>query len=187
MNSYAKSAYRVLRAQKLIRRPVVALIQYAFLAHCAYAADSVTIQLSGEISPRCEINNLAAVVDLGTLNSGGEQILQFDVHCNDSFSYQLTSRHGGLRHSDTAADNPAFLSLLPYSIDIAIPTDNGAITEQCESAQIRAGSQGCGVKASEGSAATNKTGSLVIRWDSTTTPIAGTYRDVLSLTLQPVL
>jgi spore coat protein U-like protein len=188
LNSYAKSAFPVPRAQKLIRRPVIALVQYALLAHGAYAADSVTIQLSGEISPRCELSSPATVVELGSLNAGGEREFQFDLHCNDTFAYQLTSRHGGLSHSDAAMTaNAPFVSLLPYTVDITIPSDDGAMVEQCESGQLQAGVQGCGAKASGGSAATNKTGSLIIRWDSGSTPIAGTYRDVLSLTLQPVL
>jgi hypothetical protein len=188
LNAYAQSAFRVSRAQKLIRRPVVALLQYAMLVHGAYAADHVTIRLSGEIAPRCEISSPATVADLGRLDSGGEHIFQFELHCNDAFAYQLTSRHGGLKHSDGAATATGpFVSLLPYTVDITIPSDDGAMVEQCGSGQLQAGVQGCGAKASQGSAATNKTGSLVIRWDSSSAPIAGVYRDVLSLTLLPAL
>jgi hypothetical protein len=188
LNSYAKRAFPRSRTQKLIRRPVIALLQYALLAHGAYAADTVAIRLFGEISPRCELSSLATAVELGTLGGGGEREIQFGIHCNDAFAYQLTSRHGGLSHSDAAATaNAPFVSLVPYTVDITIPSDNGAMEEQCDSGQLQAGVQGCGAKASGGSAATNKTGSLVIRWDSSSTPIAGVYQDVLRLTLLPAL
>jgi hypothetical protein len=189
LNAYTQSAFPVSRAQKLICKPVIALLQYALLAHGAYAADSVTIQLSGEISPRCAISSPTTVADLGTLDGGGgEREIQFELHCNDAFAYQLTSLNGGLKHSDAAGTaNAPFVSLLPYTIDITIPSDDGAMVEQCESGQLQADVLGCGAKASGGNAATNKTGSLIIRWNPASTPIAGTYQDVLHLTVHPDL
>ncbi len=176
------------RSPGLLRRPALILIHYALLAHCAYAAETVTIELSGEILPRCEVSSLENTVDLGLLNMAGEREIHFDFHCNESFSYKLSSHHGGLKHSAAAqSDAAGFSSLLPYTIDINIPTDDGAIIDRCESIHLKAGSQGCGMQTSGGSTAIGKTATLVIRWHPDATPVAGIYQDVLRLTLEPDL
>lgn len=164
------------------------LVWHLNISSFAHAADDVTINIRGKISPRCEISNLAAAVELGSLNEHGELAVPFRLYCNDPFMYRFSSAYGRLKHSNSSGhERSGFSSSIAYSIALSLPTDDGLISNTCLSTEIMPGSQVCGNGASRASAMVDANATLTFRWHPDPHIIAGTYSDVFKLTIEPDL
>ena len=153
----------------------------------ASANDQVTIEITGMIEVECGISDMPPTVNLGDLTAVGSRTIPFRVHCNTPFAYSLQSREGGLRHASAQHAGAGFLLLLPYSVDIRIPTNAGTIVNQCASQSLAADAPGCTFSNSGNGVAIQQNSSLTISWSISGKPVAGSYMDVLTLEMRPQL
>ncbi len=178
----SRSGWTVLRGYHW---PVVAFSLMAGFAASVRAGDAVSIELQGEVPTMCRLTSPSAAVDLGVLVNSGSRQIPFDVDCNTPFSYGARSLAGGLRVPDLGAPPPGFASLIPYLLQLSIPTDAGVVTGQCESSELNGDNPACTYESSPTGIAIGQTGTLTLTWATQDELVAGTYTDVLTLTVQP--
>lgn len=154
------------------------------LAFCgtAFAADQVQIALVGEIERTCGVSGGIAAVDLGDVTAISRRDLTLGVTCNTPFQYTLVSANGGLRHSGTLTRIGAFADLLPYRVDVVVPTDTGRASFACDSAAMVESARRCAPADSGDGIALGRTAALSLSWQLPPLPmIAGRFEDALTI------
>jgi hypothetical protein len=151
------------------------------------AEDLVTIEVVGEIDPKCRLNALPVGIELGQISKSGTQLIPFQINCNAPFEYSVRSRDGALKHLDVIEASIGLVAQIPYKLDVRIPTDEGLILDQCDSSNLSGSSPSCGHGNSGSSTAIDQTASLTLSWNVSAELVAGTYSDVLTLTFRPRL
>ena len=153
----------------------------------ACAEDVVTIEVVGEIQPKCRLSALPADIELGQISTSGSRFIPFQIDCNTPFEFSVRSRDGALKSLGSPENSVGFVSQIPYLLEIRVPTDEGLILDQCDSASLAGASPSCGHGNSGFATAIDQTASLKISWAVGAELIAGTYSDVLTVTFQPRL
>ena len=144
----------------------------------AQAADATaTLEIVGEISPRCSIS-LREVTIGRVLNDGpGGEHVDFAVDCNQRLTVNMRSLYGGLQHEahDRLGVSPGFISFLPYtaSFEVAAP---GASPVVFRSEEMIGGATG-----SIGVAPYKAQGRLNVNWTPEAHLIGGAYSDVIEI------
>lgn len=105
-------------------------------ATTAVAWDQVQIALIGEIERTCSVSGGLDAVDLGDVTRGSRRDLSLGVSCNTPFQYTLVSANGGLRHNGGLKRIGGFTDLLPYRVNVLVPTDTGSAAFSCASDQM---------------------------------------------------
>ena len=163
----------------------------AFVAGCAaqpsQSSDLVSIGLEGEIEAECQLDFTNSTANLGQIGASGLKVIPFTLNCNTPFAYHVHSRERGLKHSGQSTQQPSFADLLPYTLDLRIPTDAGIISERCISGSLGGTVTDCANGASGGGIAINQNGSVTISWSTQSELLAGVYSDVLTFTVRPQL
>lgn len=149
-----------------------------------HAGDKVTIEISGVIETECAVSGLQSHANLGQLSPSGTQMSSFQINCNTPFGYELQSSQGGLRHASARTAGVGFTTLIPYAVEVKIPTNIGLIFDQCTS-QMMASSDGCAWSNSGNGISINETGSITIAWSANGQFVAGSYSDLLTLNIFP--
>ncbi len=148
----------------------------------AFAADQVQIALVGEIERTCSVNGGLAAVDLGDVTAISRRDLTLGVTCNTPFQYTLVSANGGLRHTGTFSRIGAFADLLPYRVDVDVPTDTGRALFACDSASMAESTHRCAPADSGDGIALGRTAALSLSWQLPPLPmIAGRFEDALTI------
>jgi len=150
----------------------------------SFAGDNISIELQGEIEPQCRLSNVATHVQLGHITPAGSHAVNFGIHCNAPFRYTIRSQEGGLRHSGQPLVRVGFTGLIPYALRITIPTDTGGISDLCDSSQL-SGDGACAFSHSGNGIALAQTAALIFSWSLSQEPIAGSYADVITISVQP--
>ena len=135
--------------------------------------------------PYAGLTSPSATIDLGILANSGSRQIPVDVDCNTPFSYVVRSLAGGLKVPDSGAPPPGFASLIPYLVQLSIPTDAGVASGECESSELIGDNPACTYGSSPTGIAIAQTGTLTLTWATPNELVAGTYSDVLTLTIQP--
>jgi hypothetical protein len=151
------------------------------------ASDVVTIELSGEIEPKCGLSALPAALGLGQISSSGSQEVPFRVDCNTPFEYVVASREGALKNNDFSGNAAGFTNRLPYLLEIRVQIDGGVLVSRCDSADLTGSSPACGNANSGSATAIDQAASLAISWAAGAELSAGTYSDTVTLTFRPRL
>jgi hypothetical protein len=167
-----------------------------FLAASALAGDlaaeasRVSIELQGQIEPKCGLSGAAGQLDFGSLGTAGarqERALAFTVNCNTPFTYGMSSAFGEMRHQSTVAGAGGFVGRFPYQVLLTIPTDDGGtLRKSCESAQLAGVSgQAAGCEADSGETTSmGKTAALTVSWGPVGGPLlAGQFADDLRISV----
>jgi hypothetical protein len=147
------------------------------------AGETVSIELEGEIEPKCGLDAMADYLELGEIGSVGSKSASFSISCNAPFSYSLHSQEGGLRNTATAPSS-SFISLLPYLVGVDIPTNTGSIADECMSSSLQSSPSGCAHSTSGNGVSINQTGSLTISWSVPEELMAGSYTDTLTINVE---
>ncbi len=151
----------------------------------AAAADQVQIALVGEIERTCALSTANAAVDLGDIRTTGRRDLALGVSCNSPFRYTLTSANGGLRHAGGLNRIGPFAELLPYRVDVTVPTDTGRAVFGCDSTALSgaaANPTGCPPADSGGGIALGGSAALALSWQTPPLPLpAGDFADALTI------
>ena len=163
---------------------IIAAIGLAVRAAPSLAGDAVSIVLQGEVDPECRMSGIASVVDLGQITKTGSRVFNFGIHCNSPFRYTLRSQQGGFRNGDHALIRSGFTALIPYSVRVSIPTDAGGVLDICDSTQISGTATTCTTSDSGNGIAIEQTGSLTLSWSIAQEPVAGTFADILTFSVQ---
>jgi hypothetical protein len=174
------------RVSRRARACVIAFFAASAQTTSACAGDSVAIELVGDIEPECRLTALPGGINLGTLAKTGTQLIPFQLNCNAPFDYSVRSREGGLKAG--ALNVPlGFAAKIPYALETRIPTNEGIIIDQCGSATLATAAPPCGHGGSGSAIAIEQTGSLMISWAIGDELVAGTYTDVVTLSVSPRL
>ncbi len=163
---------------------VLAILAVGRYSSGAVAEDSVSIELVGEIEARCRLLQLPATLDLGRLTKSGVQLVPFQIDCNSPFAYEVRSREGGLK-SENAVVAAGFAAIIPYTLELRVPTDGGFILDQCNSATLAIALPACGHGNSGSAVAIEQTASLMISWSTSEELVAGVYADVVTVNVSP--
>lgn len=150
----------------------------------AHAAEDVSIELSGDIEARCRFTSFLSSAELGEVLQTGTQQIPFQIDCNTPFSFEVRSREGALK-GQAAMTAPGFANIIPYTLELKIPTDEGLIASQCASSTLAASTPSCGRGTSGSAIAIEQTGSLTISWSIADVPVAGSYADIVTVTVGP--
>lgn len=158
----------------------------AIAASPALALDQVHIALVGEIKRRCALYGVGATVDLGDIRTSGHRDLALRVSCNTPFQVDVHSANGGLRHAGGVTRIGQFTDLLPYWVDVTVPTDTGHAVFACASDAMANGAAGCAPADSGRGIALGQTAALTLSWQSPPLPmIAGRFEDALTISFSP--
>ncbi len=129
-------------------------------------ADSVKIELRGEIRPSCALAGAPASLDLGEISQGaasGQTEFTFQLSCNTPFTYRLSSVNGAMRNDEGAAGT-GFAAEFPYKATLTILADDGgALTLDCAGAALSEASGGC-LAGSGDRTAMGQDASLAVSW-----------------------
>jgi hypothetical protein len=150
-----------------------------------HAEDLVTIEVVGEIDPKCRLSALPTGIELGQISASGTRSIPFQIDCNTPFEFSVRSRDGALKNPGTPENSIGFLNQIPYALEVRIPTDEGLILDQCDSGILSEASPSCGHGNSGFATAIDQTASLIVTWAVSAELVAGTYSDVLTVTFQP--
>ena len=188
MRYVCRKMHDIWRKRKLASCFAMAILALSqMLCDRLVADDTVSIEVSVQIQPACLLNNPTYSADLGQIQTAGSQVIGFGIDCNAPFQYSLQSREGGLRNNQNGATvRPGFISLIPYTLRIAIPTDAGGISDVCDSSQLSGSSPSCPFTNSGNGIAIAQTGSMTFSWSTDKILVAGPYSDVVTLTIQPI-
>jgi hypothetical protein len=156
--------------------------------HYVRADDEVSIELTGQIETECRIQHPSQILQLGELQASNFRTLEFELHCNTPFQYLIRSLYGGLKNIAQHTDvSTGFLTLVPYDVQVTIPTDVDDIQDQCSSQQIQANASICQLSNSGEGISLNQTSTITIQWNADQNFTAGTFTDVLTMNLMPIL
>lgn len=162
----------------------------AFLlsGHPATASDQVQIALIGEIETTCSLSGSLAAVDLGDVTATSRRDFTLGVSCNTPFQYTLVSANGGLRHAGNISRIGLFTDLLPYRVDVSVPTDAGGAAFACDSASMTEGAGRCPPADSGSGIALDQTAALSLSWQPPQVPmLAGRFEDALTISFSAKL
>jgi hypothetical protein len=166
----------------------VSVIALLFLRAGNTAADdrSVSLTFVGQLPPKCTLNNPNSTVDLGELSTKGTASVSFTLSCNADFHFSLVSQSGGLIQQGMRA-HPPFISLIPYSVALNLGPNRISDLSKCSSGRMAGRFPSCTGKAGANVAdPATQNASLSFSWDFTgSTPLSGSYRDTLILTVGP--
>jgi hypothetical protein len=180
----AIGAFRSRAVFRHARRGVLITL-LAILTPCStQAGDDVSIELSGDIPARCRLTSLPASAELGEVRQTGTHQIPFQIDCNTPFNFEVRSREGGLK-GQGATTAPGFASIIPYTLELKIPTDEGLLVSQCASPTLAVATPSCGGGSSGFAIAIEETGSLTMSWSITDIPVAGAYTDVVIVSVGP--
>lgn len=154
-------------------------------------AQTLTVTATGMIAKSC---GLTASGQFGNANldANGTVTAAAVVNCNLKYVVKATSARGGLKNA-TAAPSSSFSNLLAYNFSLSVPLDNGGgtISATCTSTALVAGASNCqlspagtGLSSGNGTSV-NQNAALSIGWTlpTTTRLVAGSYSDVLTITI----
>ncbi len=151
-------------------------------ATSAVAWDQVQIALIGEIERTCSVSGGLNAVDLGDVTRGSRRDLSLGVSCNTPFQYTLVSANGGLRHNGGLKRIGGFTDLLPYRVNVLVPTDTGSAAFSCASDQMTVQAGRCAPADSGGGIALGQTAALSLSWQAPPLPLlAGRFEDALTI------
>jgi hypothetical protein len=147
------------------------------------AANSVKIEVTGDISPSCTSSITTATFAAADITKAGSSKLSFTVDCNAPFQYSLQSDNGALRVSGLPASAQSSRSETPYDVHVRIPlTLGGAIDDTCASGTLKQGAVSCHFSDSGRKIAVNQLAEMQISWSSPQGQLmAGQYTDRLSI------
>jgi spore coat protein U-like protein len=179
-----------LRAHRGILRklPLWLLLAAANLTACAQPSfadgSTVTITLAGQVIPACGIVNPNPLVDFGELKPMGAASVSFSVTCNTNFRVSLASQNGGLLLAAQQQASPPFTALISYSVSVKLSGGNAFIIDVCSSDHMAGPAPACSGAWNVSVPVSNQNATLGFSWNlQGSVPLAGSYRDVLTLTV----
>ncbi|MFE9084701.1 hypothetical protein ACQKKG_09160 [Brevundimonas sp. NPDC003935] len=175
----------------------MALALAVFSASAAYAegtsvspdlraglSDSINVKLTGRIDARCLLSG-GGEINLGELRGGEGAKANFGLDCNVPFNIDIQSKRGGLAHATMPQGQGPFVGLLEYDLQLTVPTlrpDPALVEGRYTSRELlgeRTLSSGDGIGAGGG------TLELRMRQPEGAGLLAGSYAEILSLTVTP--
>lgn len=153
--------------------------------NAAHAEDNnkVEFHLKGWVAAKCTVNGGQTVttpVTVGNVNVSASTFTEYPINCNAPFRYTISSMNGGLqRTSEINGSTPKRL----YNVNVNIPTDLGAINDNCASNTIRNNTITCPINDSGDGVALDQKAKLTVSWQATPAVPAGTYSDKLTFTV----
>lgn len=156
---------------------VLTLFIGAFASSAAYAAPTadLTLNLTGQISQSCTIEQRSGPVNVVLTDGPGAYNIDYQVNCNTPMAVKLTSQKGGFEHDQyrTWPDSPGFTGLIKYDAEFQLDVD-GAAPVNAESDQMLAGVTGAtGVTPFQADAR------LHLSWTPEGTLFGGRYQDTI--------
>ncbi len=148
---------------------------------------SVTVALTGSIAPACTLGAPNLHVDFGEIKQAGTAFAPFSVSCNTGFRVSLSSQNGGLLHTGGSQASPPFIALVPYKVALTLG-GNAVPLDVCPADHMTSAFPACSGPAGPGIAVANQKATLGFVWDlHGGIPLAGSYRDILTVTVTPGL
>jgi hypothetical protein len=146
----------------------------------SHASEAVaTLEVVGQISPRCSINLQSGNIGQALTDAPGSERVGFSVDCNQRLSVNLHSLNGGFLHESghPTSASPAFISFLPYTATFQVAA-SGASPISFRSDQMVAGT---GATGSIGIAPFKAQGELILNWSPEKPLLGGAYSDVIEI------
>lgn len=180
MNAYANSS-------KWVFPSVTALLPIVMGCAAAYAENtSVSVAVTGHITPACSIVNTSPVVGVGEIKARGAASASFFLSCNSNFGIALSSQNGGLLQTDGYRATAPFLAFVPYEVSLKLA--GGDLIASCKSDLMKAASPACSGIGRAELVASGQNVAMRISWDlHGLIPVSGAYQDVLTVTVTPRL
>lgn len=157
------------------------------------APTEVRIDLTGQVTARCELITPPSAMSGLRLDRRGQDQAAFKIDCNAPFNLRVVSRSGGFAAIDPT---PGIQTLKPYEVSVDVGTNAGRQTlGWCEASSLAANGAGdcafAGNSTSRGwssgdEIAMNQSGSLRLRWDEqgAEAPLLGAYSDTIVIELE---
>lgn len=166
------------------------------------SAQTVTLDVQGEITPSCALSGLSSTVSGLDFTSADSTTLDFTVDCNSPFAYALESTNQGFSiQGGPTIIGGGFATTLPYNVTSSFTTDNGTFGDTLTSTDLTAANAAPCIGATFDEAGCTTTfqnsgtdvaadpsgnnASLQVSWGNSAEPLlAGTYQDTLTLTVR---
>jgi hypothetical protein len=146
----------------------------------AFAADATaTLEIVGQISPKCSINLQDNNISETLTDHPGSESVALSVDCNQRLVVNMHSLNGGFLHESgkKSSGSPDFISLLPYTATFQVDA-SGASPVSFRSEEMAAGG---GANGSIGVAPYKAKGALKLSWAPEKPLIGGAYNDVIEI------
>jgi len=184
-------------AHAVCRTLAAALLAAGLAATPAMAGDfpelspSLTYQVSGIVTPKCELTTINPSVDIDGLANPADNTtaaidvaLQFDVACNAPVRVAMASRHGGLKFQGSGTSDSAFADLVAYRASVDLPGHQNVLS--CTSERMADGRKACEGE-SDGAVGAGK-GAIQLRVAAGQgLLLAGKYSDQVTIVIAPRL
>jgi hypothetical protein len=154
---------------------VVALVGCA--APAAASSAVATLEILGQVSPRCSIDVQDDTIDRVLTDGPGSESVPFSVDCNQPLVVNMQSLNGGFLHESgrRLSGSPGFITFLPYTTTLTVDAA-GAAPVTFQSEQMVAGATG-----SIGVTPFKAKGELRLSWSPQSPLIGGAYRDIIEI------
>ena len=167
------------RASVLARLALAAVLVPAV----ALADDVVTLDLVGWVEPKCEISRFGNGGNRLEFTVSGSGSIPFEIDCNVPMQIKLSSEHGALvntRYLQLAGNGDRWSARWPYRATVSI--DEIGFRESAASGDLLGG-----VVWSTGREVPFQTeADLTVELEDSATPlVAGSYEDVIRITVSP--
>lgn len=148
------------------------------------AHEDLSVTVKGHLRPSCQVSNEKPTLTLGELSRAGSASVSFSISCNAPFHYALSSRNGSLVHRAGVMAKPPFFSSLPYTVTYKLGTSAGFIVDACPSSNMVGTLTSCSGRSGPNAVAIQQSVTVGFSWDPAGSfPIAGSYNDVVTITL----
>ncbi len=150
------------------------------------AADTVTMNVRLKVAASCSIAAPSTTVAFGDITKPGSMSGPITMGCNTRYRYTLTSKNGALTLDGKLKSPSPFATAMPYTLGFKSAVQSMIALAACQSSNIAAADLGCsgvlpGVANPQASIVT-----LGFTWTPSPMPlIAGSYSDVVTLTVRP--
>lgn len=174
--------------------PLVAASSVPVVTPPCDASNSLTVLVSGYITPKCTVDTRESEGDFGAILNQTTGVaapvklsLPFTMNCNAPYEAELISKSGGLVFEGTAA--PAFAQSVDYTAALDMSGIAGGIALSCESQSMRssgAGQSGCSANSANDVTVAAGDASIQLQLQPGILPLQmGIYADKLTLRLSP--
>lgn len=150
----------------------------------AFDGASINVVLAGHITAKCSVGG-GGTISLGELVGDKQATARFDVGCNVPFELVFRSTSGGMAHATKPQGEGPYAGLVPYRLDVTVPTLSPALTQL--HADFTSNQMVAGASLNSGDAIAAGGGEIRLQTEMTQGRdlLAGEYVDSITIVINP--
>lgn len=146
---------------------------------------TLVVDLTGTVVSHCGYAAMPpSSANLGDLSVAGSMALPFTLDCNIPFAVKVRSSNGALTRTVAAVATDGFTTSVDYAVAVSVETDLDPVSAQCPVHGLTTCVLGTGLSSGDG-VGIGTSGTLTVSWAKPAArPVAGSYVDQITLTVE---